>query len=73
MDDFTVIVGTAPTLAFEKPLEVVRAENGAGLSAALDRCEAALGAGAWIAGYVGYSGDAAIGIFGRPQTTNLPD
>ncbi|HZZ01153.1 MAG TPA: chorismate-binding protein [Candidatus Baltobacteraceae bacterium] len=73
MDDFSVTFGNARTLAFADPFEVVRADSAAGLDAALDRCQAALDAGAWIAGFIAYSGEAALGVFGAPKTSDLPD
>src|SRR6185312_1607868 len=73
MDEFAVVMGSDPATAFEHPLEVVRAHSGAELGAALDRCEAALEGGSWVAGYVGYAGEAALGIFDAPTTVALPD
>src|SRR6185312_3169910 len=73
MDEFAVVMDSGPATAFEHPLEVVRARSGEELDAALDRCEAALERGSWVAGYVGYAGEAALGIFDAPQTVALPD
>ncbi|HEY1976720.1 MAG TPA: chorismate-binding protein [Candidatus Baltobacteraceae bacterium] len=73
MDEFAVVMGSDSASAFEHPLEVVRARSAAQLGALLDRCEAALDAGSWVSGYVGYSGDAALGIFDAPKPVALPD
>lgn len=73
MDEFAVVLGSDAARAFEHPHEVVRAPSAAQLGEVLDRCEAALDAGSWVAGYVGYSGDAALGIFDAPKPVALPD
>lgn len=73
MDEFAVVMGTDPASAFERPLEVVRASGAGELRPVLERCEAALDAGCWIAGYAGYAGDAVFGIFGPPRAIDLPD
>ena len=67
------MIGTDPASVFERPLEVVRASGAGELGPVLERCEAALDAGSWIAGYAGYAGDAVFGIFGPPRATDLPD
>lgn len=72
MDEFAAVFGTEAALRFEYPREVVRA-SAAGLGEALDRCEAALDRGKWIAGYVAYCGETSVGIFDAPKTITLPD
>ncbi len=71
MSAFRVLAGVGPTLAFEDPVEVLRAagDQDAALGPAQERLEG----GAWIAGYLGYDGSIALGVFERPCEIALPD
>jgi para-aminobenzoate synthetase/4-amino-4-deoxychorismate lyase len=68
-----VVLGTAPALLFEAPVEIVRADGAAELRAALARAEQALSRNAWVAGYVTYERTAALGVFDAPREIELPD
>jgi para-aminobenzoate synthetase/4-amino-4-deoxychorismate lyase len=50
----TICSGSAGTLAFENPLEVVSADNAAGVLASFERIEAALDDGKYVAGFLSY-------------------
>jgi para-aminobenzoate synthetase/4-amino-4-deoxychorismate lyase len=71
MTDFRVLAGVDPTLAFENPAEVLRAAPG-DPDAALGPAQERLDHGAWIAGYFGYDGAIALGVFERPREFELP-
>ncbi len=49
-----VIVGVAPALAFERPVEVLTAYTQAQADTALRRAHECLSAGAWVAGFLSY-------------------
>jgi para-aminobenzoate synthetase/4-amino-4-deoxychorismate lyase len=73
-DKLRVTLGVAPALLFEKPVEVLRAGDALHVRELFNRADAALKAGAWIAGYVPYEGaGAALGVFGPPRAIELPD
>jgi para-aminobenzoate synthetase / 4-amino-4-deoxychorismate lyase len=70
MNAFRVLAGVDPTLAFENPVEVLRA--GAGdPDTALRAAQERLDGGAWIAGYLEYDGAVALGVFERPREIEL--
>ncbi|HTA40501.1 MAG TPA: chorismate-binding protein, partial [Candidatus Acidoferrales bacterium] len=71
MSTFRVLAGVGPTLAFENPVEVLRDEAG-DPDAALTTAQERLGDGAWIAGYLGYDGRVALGVFAPPREIELP-
>ncbi|HVA33706.1 MAG TPA: chorismate-binding protein [Candidatus Baltobacteraceae bacterium] len=73
MDELTLAFGTQPTLLFERPHAVLRAGGAAEMQVALDRAEAALARGHWIAGYVGYDWSGALGLYDAPTRIELPD
>jgi para-aminobenzoate synthetase len=71
MSVFRVLAGVDPTLAFENPVEVLRAAAG-DPDAALGPAQERLDDGAWIAGYLGYDGSIALGVFEGPREVALP-
>ena len=71
MSVFRVLAGVDPTLAFENPVEVLRAAAG-DPDAALGPAQERLDGGAWIAGYLGYDGSIALGVFDGPREVALP-
>jgi para-aminobenzoate synthetase / 4-amino-4-deoxychorismate lyase len=68
-----LIVGTEPALLFESSRETLRWSNANEARGAFARAEDALAQGYWIAGYLAYDGASAIGIFGPPSATGLPE
>jgi para-aminobenzoate synthetase/4-amino-4-deoxychorismate lyase len=70
MSVFRVLAGVDPTLAFEDPVEVLRADGDP--DAALGLAQERLDGGAWIAGYLGYDGSIALGVFEAPREIALP-
>ncbi|MFY9662867.1 MAG: chorismate-binding protein [Candidatus Cybelea sp.] len=68
-----LIVGTEPALLFEPSRETLRWSNANEALGAFARAEDALAHGYWIAGYLAYDGASAIGIFGSPSATGLPE
>ena len=72
MSVFRVLAGVDPTLAFENPVEVLRAAAG-DPDAALGPAQERLDGGAWIAGYLAYDGSIALGVFDGPREVALPD
>jgi para-aminobenzoate synthetase/4-amino-4-deoxychorismate lyase len=72
VSDFRVAFGWNPALRFERPHEVLRAATPGDAASALDRADAALRDGYWIAGLLDYDLKAvALGVFGPPAQRTI--